>query len=586
MKPLFIASFLEPEEIKSNILSFVAKIVTTRGALQQVTNAAPATSGDFPTTTARALTLDPNLHSISINSVITQDLDSKDPFASFGSMLSKIPQDTQEMDMIIIGHGTIVGNEHFIVFSKQDAHLNVSCMVRTKDLFSKIATALPNTKVSILFDSCFGGMAQAHKDALTIGSSLYSLSSDETVLASMPTNKTLENYPDGLDYSPESFIIRLLSQRVFHFACTKTDIPHHLVEMIPERIIRGTPGNDYTKMYVYDTRKIDKDVFKKAMIALQGAMGDDNSMIGFLKALHLTQSTEIEWEATKTIHMAKHDNLLSLLAFITDTGVAFKPNAQFANSMQSNIRFNITFDQYDLLFHANHQKDFSNPSIMDLLVNRYQDHSMTLSNSDKKHTDIAIDALIKKITSNSEDISNPYAAVNILCDITKDHLGEHFLRIGLVVNELNTVSLMVIPMSDTDLSELLSGSITSTYDYFVAKLHTTDLSKIFLDMVIPNLAQDVGEKVGEIVPKLEAIGNILVAKLNKSVDKFGTNFCKQLDQAVANMVKFHERAVFTPTDDMDLVKHYADYLKPSHVDVVELAGTSIKYDMNLGEFME
>ena len=55
---------------------------------------------------------------------------------------------------------------------------------------------------------------------------------------------------------------------------------------------------------------------------------------------------------------------------------------------------------------------------------------------------------------------------------------------------------MVIPMNDDDLSELLSGKITSTYDYFVAKLRAVDLSKIFT-VVKQYLAQDVGAAAEE-----------------------------------------------------------------------------------------
>ena len=608
MKPLFIASFLKPEEIKTNIQSFVAKIATTRAEAQAkaslpaminisfegIEQSAKATLASLQAAAAipvvpAEVKISPEVKQISINAVTTQDLESKDPLASFEKMLSEIPKDTAEMDLIIIGHGTVVANQHFITFEKQEAHAKVDGFIRTKDLFSKIATALPTTKVSILFDSCFGGMAQADKDVLTVGSSLYSISSDETPVAAMPTNKTLEDYPTGQDYTPEQFINMLLAKRALNFASTKQGVPDHLVEMIPERVVKGTPENDYSKMYIYNTKDMDMAAFKGAIPTLRATIDNDSYTQHFLKDLSSEIHHTIECTPTPNMHMAEYDHLLSWLAFNTDTGVQFKPSAKFANAMECNIKLNVTFDQYNMLFNGDHQKDFSNPSLLDLLMIKYEEHCTHFSNSEQKHKDIAIDTLMQKITGNVTAIPNPYAAVNILCDITKDHLGEHFLRVGLVANELNAVTLMVIPMNDDDLSELLSGKITSTYDYFVAKLRAVDLSKIFT-VVKQYLAQDVGAAAEEVIPKLQEIGNMIVSKLNKATDKFGANFCKQLDKAVADMVKFHELAIYEPTDDRDLIIHCADYAKahPEQcADVMELAGNPpLRYDINLGEFME
>ena len=608
MKPLFLASFLNPEEIKSSVFTFVEKLTATRAAIANTSRlqaSAPATDMpaidtsaiDVPAPTAAnivsAIHLNASVNlagSLSVNGITVAALDSKNPLASFESALSGIPKDTPTMDIFIMGHGIVIANQHFIAFDKQDGHLKVSCIVRTKDLFSKIATALPHTQVSILLDSCFSAMAQADKDVLTIESSLYTLSSDETSQAAMPVNKTLEDYPAGQDYTPEQFISALLAKRAFNFASTKKDIPDHLVEMIPERVVKGTSGKDDMKMYVYNTRTMDKVALAKAIPALKAAINDDDVVMHFLAELHSELFSNIESEEAKTIHIPRYDPFLSWLALNTDTGVPFKPSAQFVNNMDGNIRLNVTFDQYHMLFHGDHKKDFSNPSIMDLLMIKYQEDSIDLHNAKQKNKDIAIDALIQKITDNVSAIPNPYAAANILCDITKDHLGEHFFRVGIVVSELDTITLMVIPMSDKDLSELLSGGIKSIYDYFVQRLHNSNLVKIFTDVIIPNLAEDVGAKMREVAPSLEEIGRMIVAKLDKGTDKLGASFCKQLDKAIANMVKFHELATFVPIDDMDLVTHAAAYAmshdSPPDVVELELAGNpSIKYDMHLGEFM-
>ena len=108
----------------------------------------------------------------------------------------------------------------------------------------------------------------------------------------------------------------------------------------------------------------------------------------------------IECTPTPNMHMAEYDHLLSWLAFNTDTGVQFKPSAKFANAMECNIKLNVTFDQYNMLFNGDHQKDFSNPSLLDLLMIKYEEHCTHFSNSEQKHKDIAIDTLMQKITGN------------------------------------------------------------------------------------------------------------------------------------------------------------------------------------------
>lgn len=481
------------------------------------------------------------------------------PYKAFLRALASIEKDAEEVDVLMVSHGMIVGGRHYLEWEGEDNNTDI---IPTKTVFAQMSKTLPDTKFHIFLTSCYSGMAHDVVSSLPEGSTLITTSDPASPLAAQPFRNAVEKYPEKTEYDIMKFIAITLLNRDRAGGEEPISIRYEMIpSLISDLVVKSVVKKEgaETNAYQLDVSSMDFSQLTGDIVeTLKSSLGN-GGYVDFMAQLIRCKASSFNAKDIAFL-VDKYDGVLSFLALRIGEKTPFNASEHlpFANHWKK-TESKLSVDEYAEIFMA-----ASNPSALTML-DLLERSSTVVGNNGRDNTDF-MDALTQSVCSGSE--VEEFASVKIGCDIVsakhyKADPGYHILRISFnSYKETDIFTIMEIPIQDAVAIDLLEGrceDFCKVLESLVSAQITKQASEA-VDMMqkISGISESQLKEL-ESIMKVTSLATIKKAKGYK--DPLIKKICNAVDKCIKDIVAEHRVETTICHTVEEAVEMYGEYLR-------------------------